>query len=220
MSPVAPTVRSTRAAAYRVPTAGPEADGTLAWDSTTIVVVRLEAGDVHGLGWTYADAACVPLINDLLAPVIKDLPVSAVPRAWQAMQQRIRNLGRPGLVSCALSAVDVALWDAASRWLEIPVADLLGRCRDQVDVYGSGGFTSYDDDQLVEQVHNWTDGQQLGRIKIKIGESWGSRQTEDVRRVSSSATRSADASNSSSTRTAATPSARPGGWRTRWPTLA
>ena len=184
MSPVAPAVRWTRAAAYRVPTAGPEADGTLAWDSTTIVVVRVEAGDVSGLGWTYADAACVGLINDVLAPVIDGLPVAAVPRAWQVMQQRIRNLGRPGLVSCALSAVDIALWDAASRWLEIPLADLLGRCRDRVEVYGSGGFTSYDDDQLTAQVQDWTDGRQLPRVKIKIGESWGSRQTEDLRRVS------------------------------------
>lgn len=184
MSPVSPAVRDVRATAYRIPTAGPEADGTLAWDSTTIVVVEVAADDVHGLGWTYADASCVPLINDLLSSVIIDQPVIAVPRTWQAMQRRIRNLGRPGLVSCAMSAVDVALWDAAARWLDVPVADLLGRCHDQVDVYGSGGFTSYDDDQLVEQLHSWTEDLEHRRIKIKIGESWGTRPVEDLRRVS------------------------------------
>jgi len=183
MSPVSPAVREVRAAAYRIPTPGPEADGTLAWDSTTIVIVDVAAGDVHGLGWTYADASCVPLINDLLASVIMDLPVLDVPRAWQAMQRRIRNLGRPGLVSCAMSAVDIALWDAAARWLDVPVADLIGRCHDDVAVYGSGGFTNYEDDQLVEQLHYWTDDLQHRRIKIKIGESWGTRTTEDLRRV-------------------------------------
>ncbi|MEA2744317.1 MAG: hypothetical protein QOG25_2688, partial [Acetobacteraceae bacterium] len=38
----------------RVPTDGPEADGTLAWDSTVIVVVNVEAGGITGLGYTYA----------------------------------------------------------------------------------------------------------------------------------------------------------------------
>ena len=184
MSSEPPAVRDLRATAYRIPTAGPEADGTLAWDSTTIVVVEVSAGDVQGLGWTYGDASCVGLINQLLAPVVIDRPLLAVPQAWQAMQQRIRNLGRPGLVSCAMSAVDIGLWDAAARWLGVTVADLLGRCRDEVQVYGSGGFTSYDDDQLTDQLQSWTDDLRHRRIKIKIGESWGGRAAEDLRRVS------------------------------------
>jgi len=182
MSRRAPDVRAVRAAAYQLPTPVPEADGTLAWDSTTIVVAEVSAEDVVGLGWTYADASCVPVITGVLAPVVTGRPLSAVPEIWQAMQQRIRNLGRPGLVSCALSAVDIALWDAAARWLDVPVADLLGRCREQADLYGSGGFTSYDDDQLVDQLRSWTD-RDIGRVKIKIGESWGARPAEDLRRV-------------------------------------
>ncbi|QGN32865.1 enolase C-terminal domain-like protein [Microlunatus sp. Gsoil 973] len=182
MSRRAPDVREVRAAAYQLPTPTPEADGTLAWDSTTIVVAEVSADDVVGLGWTYADAACVPLITGVLAPVITGRCVLSVPENWQAMQQRIRNLGRPGLVSCALSAVDIALWDAAARWLDVPAADLLGRCREEAALYGSGGFTSYDDDQLIDQLRSWTD-RDIGRVKIKIGESWGGRTDEDLRRV-------------------------------------
>ena len=46
----------------------------------------------------------------------------------------------------AISAVDIALWDLKARLLGCPLAGLLGRARDAVPVYGSGGFTSYDDD--------------------------------------------------------------------------
>jgi L-alanine-DL-glutamate epimerase-like enolase superfamily enzyme len=175
-----PPIENVEAHSYRIPTPTPEADGTLAWDSTTMVTAVVSAGDVSGIGWTYADTSCAELITGILAPVIIGQPVLDVPHAWQAMQHRIRNLGRPGLVSCAMSAVDIALWDAAARCLDVSIADLLGRCRDSVEIYGSGGFTNLDDDQLTEQLRGWVDRQKISRVKIKIG---GSRIDEDLRRV-------------------------------------
>ncbi|SFW85891.1 enolase C-terminal domain-like protein [Amycolatopsis australiensis] len=178
-----PLVERVGARAYRVPTPGPEADGTLAWDATTIVVVRADAGEVSGLGWTYADEACVPLIEGKLAEVVRGRPLCDVPAAWTAMQRAIRNLGRAGLVSCALSAVDVALWDAAARWLDLPVSRLLGRVHESVDVYGSGGFTTLSEGELAAQLDHWVRRQRLPRVKIKIGESWGTRVERDLERV-------------------------------------
>lgn len=122
-----PVVERVRAGAYEVASPTPEGDGTLAWDSTTIVVVRVDAGSVGGVGWTYADTACVPLIEGKLASVVTGQPLVDVPASWAAMQRAVRNLGRPGLVSCALSAVDIALWDAAARWLDLPVSPLTFR---------------------------------------------------------------------------------------------
>jgi L-alanine-DL-glutamate epimerase-like enolase superfamily enzyme len=171
------------AAAYRIPTPGPEADGTLSWDATTLVVVRARCGEVEGVGWTYADAACVDLIHGLLADAVLGQDAATVAACWHRMQRQIRNLGRPGLVSCAMSAVDIALWDAAARRLEVPVSTLLGRVHDRVDVYGSGGFTTYDDTQLAEQLGGWVRDQHIPRVKIKIGESWGSRVDRDLARV-------------------------------------
>lgn len=171
------------ARAYRVPTPAPEADGTLEWDATTIVVVRVNTGDVVGVGWTYADAACVPLIERTLAPVIRDQPVLPVPARWTAMQRKIRNLGRPGLVSCALSAVDIALWDAAAQLLGIPVSVLLGRVHTDVALYGSGGFTTQSEKELAEQLDTWVHTRQIPRVKIKIGESWGGAVGRDLARV-------------------------------------
>ncbi|MFB9685015.1 enolase C-terminal domain-like protein [Amycolatopsis plumensis] len=165
------TIERVGARAYRVPTPQPEADGTLEWEATTIVVVHAEAGGVHGLGWTYADAACVPLIEGVLAAAVRGRPVLDVPACWAAMQHAIRNLGRAGLVSCAMSAVDIALWDAAARSLELPVSRLLGRVHDEVAVYGSGGFTSLSDDELAAQLDHWVRQQRIPRVKIKIGAS-------------------------------------------------
>src|SRR5436309_9803120 len=63
-------IESLRASAYTIPTETPEADGTYAWDSTTIVIVEVAGGGQQGLGYTYADAATAKLIEDRLKDVV------------------------------------------------------------------------------------------------------------------------------------------------------
>ena len=154
--------------AYTIPTDGPEADGTIAWDSTTLVLVEATAGDVTGLGYSYADTATARLIHDLLAKVVVGRDAMAVPGAWAAMVHAIRNLGRPGIVSMAVAAVDNALWDLKARLLEAPLVTLLGAARDHMPIYGSGGFTTYTDDRLRSQLGGWVE-QGIPRVKMKIG---------------------------------------------------
>jgi L-alanine-DL-glutamate epimerase-like enolase superfamily enzyme len=173
------------ASAYTIPTERPEGDGTLSWDSTTWVLVRVGTGDPAlptGLGWTYAPAAAVGVVRDLLADQVVGADALDVPRSWQAMARAVRNAGRPGLVSMALSAVDTALWDLAARLLGLPLHRVLGAVRDDVPVYGSGGFTTETLDQLRAQLDEWLD-QGLPRVKLKIGESWGSAADRDLERV-------------------------------------
>lgn len=177
------TIDEVRAAAYVVPTDTPEGDGTLTWDSTTLVVCEITAGGTTGLGYTYAHEACVPLIEDKLAPMVKGRDAMDVPAAWTAMQHGIRNLGWPGLVACAMSAVETAVYDAKARMLDISLGSLLGRARPDVPVYGSGGFTTYDDDTTKTQLLRWTEDQHLPRVKIKIAESWGGDPARDLHRV-------------------------------------
>lgn len=154
--------------AYTVPTDLPESDGTITWNKTTLVLVEATAGDIRGLGYTYADLATAQLIKELLADVVCGRDVMAVPGCWQAMVHAIRNLGRPGVASMAISAVDVALWDAKARLLDMPLVTLLGAVRDSAPVYGSGGFTSYSREQLQRQLGDWAaDG--IFRVKMKIG---------------------------------------------------
>ena len=170
-------------AAYTIPTDAPEADGTTTWDSTTMVLVHAHAGGQTGLGWTYAGEACVPVVSGKLAGVVTGRDALDVPGSWEAMQRAVRNLGRPGLVSCAMSAVDQALWDLKARLLDVPLAQLFGRVHDAVEVYGSGGFTTYDDERTREQVGRWAHDLRIPRVKIKIGESWGRHERRDLHRV-------------------------------------
>ncbi|MFC7272779.1 enolase C-terminal domain-like protein [Paractinoplanes rhizophilus] len=167
-------------AAYRVPTDGPEGDGTFAWEATTVVVVHARAAGQTGLGWTYAPAAAGHLIGELLAPAVAGLPPTDVPAANEAMVRAIRNVGRAGVAATAISAVDVALWDLKARLLGVRLATLLGVARPSVPVYASGGFTTWDDKRLT----GWlADHAGIGRAKIKIGESWGTREARDLARI-------------------------------------
>ena len=71
---------------------------------------------------------------------------------FDAMVKALRNVGRPGIGGQALSAVDAALWDLKARLLQLPLHRLFGAVRDAVPVYGSGGFTCYDEQQLRDQL--------------------------------------------------------------------
>jgi len=154
--------------AYAIPTDAPESDGTLEWDSTTIVVVEVEAGGERGLGYAYGDISVAAFVDSKLRPVIDGTDAMCPGAAWTAMQRAIRNAGRPGVGAMAVSAVDVALWDLKARLLGLCLADALPRFHDAAPVYGSGGFTSYSTAQLTEQLQGWMEAG-LPRVKIKVG---------------------------------------------------
>ena len=178
-----PAVREITTAVYVIPTDAPEADGTLAWDATTMVLARASAGTEQGIGWSYAAAAAQSVITDVLAGVVVGRSALDVPGAAEAMTRAVRNIGRPGIAATAISAVDIALWDLKSRLLGCPLTQLLGQAHDSVPVYGSGGFTSYDDGQTREQLAGWVEKDHIPRVKIKIGDSWGAREDRDLERV-------------------------------------
>ena len=132
------------------------------------MVVHAFAGNEIGLGYTYADSATATLIHKLLANVVAGQDAMSPVACWNQMARRIRNLGRPGIASMAISAVDVALWDLKAHLLNLPLVTLLGAVRDSVSIYGSGGFTSYSDEQLRNQFGGWVE-QGISRVKMKIG---------------------------------------------------
>jgi L-alanine-DL-glutamate epimerase-like enolase superfamily enzyme len=171
--------RRLSAAAYEIPTDAPEADGTLEWDRTVLVVVEVDAGDETGLGYTYSDASIVSLIERKLAAVMSERSAFDIAGNNGALWRSIRNLGRSGLVATAISAIDAALWDLKAKLLGVSVAVLLGRCRDTVAIYGSGGFTCYTDARLREQLGCWVRNDGCRWVKMKIG----SEPARDPQRV-------------------------------------
>jgi L-alanine-DL-glutamate epimerase-like enolase superfamily enzyme len=156
------------ASARTIPTDAPESDGTLEWDQTTIVLVRVVAGEHSGLGYTYGDASIAEIVTGPLAAVVCGRDPMDVPGTWSAMRDAMRNAGSVGAGAMAISAIDIALWDLKARILGVALCSLLGRAHDGVPVYGSGGFTSYDDERLASQLGGWvSDG--IPRVKMKVG---------------------------------------------------
>jgi len=161
-----------------IPTGEPESDGTLEWDSTTIVVVEAHADGRTGLGYTYTDESAATLIGGKLAEAVEGLDALAPGAVHETMGRALRNVGRPGLAWCALSAVNLALWDLKARLLEVPLVRLLDAIRDEVPIYGSGGFTSLGPEWVAQQLAGWVD-QGIPRVKMKVGRE----PSEDPARV-------------------------------------
>ena len=174
------TISGVAVAAFRIPTDAPEADGTISWDSTGLVVAEVAAGGRSGLGYTYAaPRPTATLVADTLAPLLQGRNAMDVDAAWAAMISAVRNIGWRGIAANAISALDVALWDLKARLLGVPLVTLFGAVRDTVPIYGSGGFTSYADGRLAEQLGGWVADAGCRWVKMKVG----SRPEDDPRRI-------------------------------------
>ncbi len=153
---------------YTVPTDSPESDGTLKWNSTTMVLVQIQASDKMGLGYTYSDPAVGSVIEKKLKPLVIGQHPFNIPKIFDDLTAAIRNEGQCGLAYMAVSAVDNALWDLKANILQLPLCKLIGTVREEVLIYGSGGFTSYTNQQLESQLGGWAnDG--FHHVKMKIG---------------------------------------------------
>ncbi|HTV72625.1 MAG TPA: enolase C-terminal domain-like protein [Candidatus Acidoferrales bacterium] len=164
--------------AYRIPTERPESDGTARWESTTLVLVEIDAGAARGTGWSYATAAAGKIVVDEFRPLVEGADAEDTRALWNRMVSAVRNLGRSGVASYAIAAVDVALWDLRARLYDVPLCDLLGTARGAVPIYGSGGFTSYDEQTLREQLGEWARAG-FHAVKMKVGRD----HRRDVERV-------------------------------------
>ena len=162
-------VERLEARAYEIPTATDvESDGTLEWGSTTLVVVEARAGGKTGLGYTYSHATAAKLIDSELRERVCGRSALAPDDVWWSMQDSVRNVGRPGIAACAISAVDTALWDLKARILDLPLSHLFGRAAGEVALYGSGGFCNYDERELCEQLSGWAE-RGFEMVKMKVG---------------------------------------------------
>lgn len=153
---------------FTVPTDAPEADGTFAWESTSMVLVRLACGSTRALGYTYADAGTASAAQKLLKEVVLGADSLNHGTIRETMLLHIRNSGETGMAMMAVSAIDNALWDLRARLVDLPLVSVLGQLRSSIPVYGSGGFTSYSDQQLSDQLGGWA-AQGFASVKMKIG---------------------------------------------------
>lgn len=163
----------------RVPTDFPESDGTFEWDSTTLVLAEITGGGQRGIGYTYTGPSAAELVHEHLAGIIVGANAMDINRSWTAMNVAVRNLGKAGIASSAIAAVDTALWDLKAHLLDLPLVKLLGQAREKIPAYGSGGFTSYPLEKLYDQLQQWAH-HGFKMVKMKIGRD-AARDKERVR---------------------------------------
>lgn len=154
--------------AYTIPTDAPEGDGTLQWDSTTLVVCEIHAASQIGFGYTYGNRITAFLADQLAGKCLLHRSALDIPTLHASMLRQVRNDGSRGISSMAISSLDVALWDLKSKLLGCSLVDLFGAAHASVPAYGSGGFTTYSNQQLAEQLSGWVT-QGLQNVKMKIG---------------------------------------------------
>jgi L-alanine-DL-glutamate epimerase-like enolase superfamily enzyme len=171
-------IEDLRVSAYTIPTDAPESDGTIKWDSTTMILVEITAGGKSGIGYSYANDASAYFINKNLKEFIVGKDAMQIPELVESMVHSVRNNGNSSVIAMAISAVDNALWDLKAKILNLPLVSLLGKFNEGFQIYGSGGFTSYSIDRLQQQLGGWAD-QGIKQVKMKIGRD----PSKDVERV-------------------------------------
>ena len=105
-----------------------------------------------------------------------------IEKLWDDLFWCIRGVGRKGLAFCALSAVDIALWDLKAKHFNVPLYQLLGPYTESVPVYGSGGWTHFDLDELVAEQTRYVD-RGFKAVKMKVGKDFGKSEREDIERL-------------------------------------
>lgn len=148
-----------------------------------VVQVTTEQG-LTGIGVTYHEVggeAIKELIEKYFAPKLIDRDPFQTEAIWEELFHYARGVGRKGLSFCALSAVDIALWDLKGKILDLPLYCLLGGNEKQVPIYASGGWTSHDDDALVEEALMMV-RRGYRMIKLKVGVEGGKNIQRDIAR--------------------------------------
>lgn len=172
------SVEKVDVSAYTIPTDAPEGDGTLRWDSTTLIVCEIHAASQNGLGYTYGNQATASVADQLAGQCLLHRSALDIPGLHKSMLEQVRNDGSRGIASMAISALDVALWDLKARLFAVSLIDLLGATHAGVAAYGSGGFTTYSNQVLASQLSGWV-AEGLKSVKMKIG----AEPAADIERV-------------------------------------
>jgi L-alanine-DL-glutamate epimerase-like enolase superfamily enzyme len=148
--------------------------------SALFVHIRTDAG-YEGLGLGQA-AGTRELIERVLKPLLIGQDPLCHEKLWDDMFWRVRGFGRKGVAFCAISAIDIGLWDLKAKIFGVPLYRLLGPYTDTVPIYGSGGWTSFSESELVREQLGYVE-RGIPRVKMKVAKDFGRSESEDVRRL-------------------------------------
>ena len=157
---------------YRLPLEGVGDAGHGVIDSEELVTLEVHADGLTGQGYAYTigrgGRAIQALIEHDLAPLLVGRSAEDVEGLWELMWRRLLYVGRGGLASFAIAAVDIALWDLRGLRAGQPLYALLGgRARD-LPAYGSGVDLPKPLPALLRQVEGFL-ARGLPGVKMKVG---------------------------------------------------
>ncbi len=182
------SIRSLDTHHYNLPLTHPMTDashGVMTHFEVVLVRLATESG-LEGCGYTYTigvgGAAIRALIERDLKPILLGKDADRIEQLWDSMWRHTHYVGRGGLVSFAMAAVDIALWDLKGKKEKAPLWKLLGGHSGQARAYAGGIDLQLGPEELVEQTRcNINKGFQA--IKIKVGRDKLSQDLERVRAV-------------------------------------
>lgn len=146
------------------------------------VTIRLENG-LSGTGYTYTGGkggrAILAMIKYDLAPMLIGKDASLVETLYDAMQWHIHYVGRGGIASFAISAVDIALWDLRGKARQLPLWKMAGGANNRCQAYCGGIDLGFDLKKLLHSIGTYLD-RGFNGVKIKVGQP---DLADDVARV-------------------------------------
>lgn len=146
------------------------------------VQVETDAG-ITGLGTGTGHPSVAITIDRTLGPLLTGEDPFNTEKLWEKMFWRVRGYGRKGVAFCAISAVDIALWDLKAKALGVPLYRLLGPYHERVPVYGSGGWTDFTEAELIAEQTGYIERWGMRAVKMKVAKDFGKSEREDIKRL-------------------------------------
>src|SRR4249920_2778923 len=165
---------------FRWPRHKPITNGKHTYTDVTFAVVEIETSEgITGIGLGGGGEIERATIARLTPMLIGQDPIN-VERLWHKMWEP-KLIGRRGLTTRAISAIDIGLWDIRAKFANLPLYKMLGGFRDRVPTYIAGGY--YEEGKgLRELAEEMEQNLEMGAraVKMKVG---GAPMREDVERV-------------------------------------
>ena len=183
------TIRDVRVTMLRLPWADdPWLKGHALGATRDILICEVEtSGGVTGMGYLFlfrpgmkSIAAC---LDECIIPRVKGKDATAIEAIWRDLWTATMTYGRGGIAAMAMSAIDIALWDAVGKRAGLPLHRLWGHYRSQIPIYGSGCFRGAGGDGMIEKALHFVK-QGYKAIKMQVAHVHTPAQDlENVRRM-------------------------------------
>ena len=168
------TITALKTTLLRVPWAlEPPDNGIMPPAAREFLLLTIETKGGHtGLAYLQSLAGGLETLNacmkEMIAPKVLGRDASEIEGIWQTLWKSTYWLGRGGVATWCLSAVDIALWDIMGKRAGLPLHRLWGTCRSEVVAYGSGVWRGLDREAMLARGKHYTD-QGLAAIKMQAG---------------------------------------------------